>query len=264
MLDRRYTSGKKKMANDLVGDWAIERAPLNTQEASGKIYLRFAHNGSLQWGFENQCRTCLISFEYRIEEDKILTIRAPNPRTEVTPYSIGPNGHLTLAYSNYETIWTRVSSQNFFENTDIWDPGDYLRDQLDYLSLLEVHPGDMDVQRARYLGIDPQILVNTHAMSQCWRYSREPFASFHLDDFEFILDQGVLIDDDDNEDRTLLTYLAEDGHTEGVRLMLDRGADINRLDIYPYTPLDYADGAGRSETAALLRERGAKLASELD
>jgi hypothetical protein len=247
--------------NALVGYWAITDAPNNTPEASGNIYLRFTDNGLLQWGYENQRSNCVISFQYWIDGGNVVTIREPQPRKEYTPFSISTNGKLELQYSYYETTWVKAKKQDFFESKNIWDRGDYYREQLDYLSLLKLQPGDIDIRRADYLGIAPQILINTHAMSQCWSYYREPFASFHLDDFEFILDQGVLIDDEDNEDRTLLSYLAEDGHTEAVRLMLDHGAEINHLDIYPFTALDYAT---QHKTIVLLRERGAKLASELE
>jgi ankyrin repeat protein len=93
-------------------------------------------------------------------------------------------------------------------------------------------------------------------MWECWKYGRARFASFHLEDFDQILARGVLIDDEDDESRTLLSYLAEDGNTEAVKLAVECGADVNRTDIYDLTALDYATFRNRHGTAATLRKLG--------
>lgn len=250
----------EQRTNPLIGYWVIEYAPLGTQESQGNIFLRFTERDLLQWGYSNQRGIVAKSFQYSVEGTSLATVRPPQPRIEHTPFTISSEGKLTLAYSYYETKWARAEKQDFFESKKIWDPGDYYRTRLDYLHLLKELPHGPYLERARLLEIDPQVLVNTQIMGFCWAYSHEPFAFFHLDDFEFILSQGVLIDDDDNEDRTLLSYLAQDGLTDAVRVALDYGADINHMDIYPETALDYASS---QETIQLLRDRGGKLASEL-
>lgn len=246
----------------MVGYWIIASAPENTSEAHGEIYLRFTENGLLQWGYENQSRICVISHDYWIENQNIGTICAPNPRKEFTPFSITNDGKLTLAYSNYETIWTETGKQKFFESKNIWNPGILFERQEDYMALLSSSPHAMEIERADYLGISPQILVNTNVLWKAWKYSRDAFASFHFDDFKYILEQGVLIDDDDNMDTTLLSYLAEDGYKEAVRLMLDNGAEINHKNILQMTALDFAIWTNQTETIKFLRERGAKLGTE--
>lgn len=84
-----------------------------------------------------------------------------------------------------------------------------------------------------------------------------------FEDFDHVLNQGVLIDNEDNEDRTLLSYLAEDGHTNAVKKALEHGANINHFDLFGNTALDYAAWAGRTETIWVLRECGGKLGSDL-
>ncbi len=135
--------------------------------------------------------------------------------------------------------------------------------QIDYMALLKFPPHHFQVERAKNMSISPQILVNTKALWKSWEYSQAEFASLHLDDFEFILEQGVLIDEDDDMDTTLLAYLAHDGYTEAVKLMLNKGADINHIDILQNTALDRAIWKKQTETIKLLQERGAKLGIEL-
>lgn len=249
--------------NSLIGYWVLELDPENAHEI-GVTHLRFGENGLLQEGFENKWRIVVISFHYWIEGNAIATTCSPNLRIEFTPFSLTDDGKLVLSEGSYSSTWAPTAKKEFFDSENIWKSGVLSGRRVDYMSLLDSKPRDYEIDLALQLNISPQILVNTGALWMCWEYSRSRFASFHLDEFEHILRQGVQIDDDDNEDRTLLSYLAEDGNTEGVRLMLDHGAEINHMDIYPFTALDHAIAANRSDTADLLRERGAKLASELD
>jgi hypothetical protein len=256
--------GNNLSKNELVGYWIIESAPESSPEGAGEIYLRFTENGLLQWGYENQWRICVISYDYWIEKESIGTVCLPNPRKEFTPYSISEDGKLKLAYSNYDTVWVKTNKQEFFESKNIWNPGIPFDIQEDYMSLLNSPPHERQIKRADYLGVSPQILVNTNVLWKVWEYSRSAFASFHFEDFKYILEQGVLIDDKNNLDDTLLIHLAADDYTEAVKLMLDNGADINHKDISGNTALDFAIFANRIDTIKLLKERGALSGSELE
>ncbi len=249
--------------NNLVGCWIIDSAPENTGEVAGEVYLRFTENGLLQWGYENQWRICVISHDYWIEGESIGTICPPNPRKEFTPYSIIPDGKLRLAYSNYETIWAKTEKQEFFESNNIWNPGILFERQEDYMSLLNSPPYDYQIKRADYLGISPQILVNTNVLWQAWSYSGAAFASFHFDDFKYILQQGVFTEETCNMGNTLLSYLAADGYIEAVELLLNQGANINHKNISQATALDVAIYANQSNVVELLRKKGAKLGNEI-
>lgn len=249
--------------NSLIGYWVLESDPENAHEI-GITHLRFEKNGLMQTGNENEWRIHVLSYQYWIEGEAIATTCSPNPRIEFTPFSVTNDGRLVLSEGSYNSIWAPTTKKEFFNSQNIWDSGILSGRSVDYISLLDSKPVEYQKEMALRLGISPQLLVNTKALWSCWEYARSRFASFHVDDFGFILDRGVLVDHDDNEDRTLLSYLSDDGCTEGVRLLLDHGAKINRLDIYPLTALDYAVAANQNDTVALLRERGGKQADELD
>ena len=237
--------------NSLIGYWVLDCAPENAHEI-GIIHLRFTSAGLLQEGYENEARNYVLSFKYWIEGDAIATICPPNPRNEVTPFSIDNNGNLILSDGGYENTWARTEKKDFFDSKSIWDPGILFERQVDYMSLLDSEPYDYQIKRALFLGIPPQILINTVVLWKCWKYGRSRFASFHLEDFDHILNRDVLIDDEDNEDRTLLSYLAEDGLTDAVKSAVEYGANINHADLYGNTPLDYAVWKGRVETVRLM------------
>lgn len=124
------------------------------------------------------------------------------------------------------------------------------------MSITNELPSALEIERAKVLGVKPEILVSTRALALCWKYSHGPFASFHLDDFVQILDRGVHLENQDNVDRTLISYLAEDGLTEAVKAMVECGANINHFDLFGNTPLDYAVWKGRDETVQLIRDLG--------
>lgn len=248
-----------QVQDDLVGYWSFA----SETESNWQVYLRFTENGLLQWGYENEWLICNISHNYWIENENIGTICLPNPRKEFTPYSITADGLLKLTYTNRETVWEKAEKQGFFESKNIWNPGIPFARQIDYMALLKSPPHHFQVKRAKNMNISPQILVNTNALWKSWEYSQAEFALLHLDDFEFILEQGVLIDEDDDMDTTLLSHLAHDGYIEAVKLMLDKGANINHIDVLQNTALDWAIWKNQTETVKLLRERGAKLGIQL-
>ena len=165
--------------NSLIGYWVLDSAPENTAEI-GEFYLRFTSDGLLQHGNQNKWRIYVLSFQYEIEGDAIATICPPNPRTELTPFSIAEDGRLILSYGNYDTVWAESDKKDFFESDKIWDPGILFERQIDYISLLDSKPRDYQIKWAGLLGISPQVLVNTDALWKCWKYGRSPFASFHL------------------------------------------------------------------------------------
>lgn len=249
-----------QISNELSGDWAF----VSKTEFNSLLYIRFTKNGSLHWGYQNQWLTCNIPHNYWFENGSIATVCPPNPRKELTPFEITSDGKLKLKYLNRETIWERAETQQFFENKDIWNPGIPFPRQIDYMALLKEKPRNFQIERAKNLGISPQILVNTNALWKLHEYSQAEFASFHLDDFKFILEQGILVDEEDNMDATLLSHFAGDGYVEAVKLMLEFGFDINAKDITDNTPLDYALWKNQSDVAGILRENGAKTGKEIE
>ncbi len=249
--------------NDLVGYWVIDSAPENTSEAYGEIYLRFTEDGLLQWGYENQWRICVLSFDYWTDDKNIITVCPPNPRTEYTPYSFTNDEKLKIRYSNYETVWKRTDKQDFFESNEIWDSGTLGFRQLDYMSELDSEPTEFQIKRANRFKVSPQTMVNTTALWHSWEYSRGQFASFHADEFKQILECGVFVGEKCNEDKTLLMYIVSDGHIEVINAMLENDFEINAQDMYGHTPLDYAVFSKNSDMFELLRKRGALMGKEL-
>lgn len=245
------------MNTHLTGYWIIDSVEEFAPEYYGQIYLRFTENNLLQWGYEKPEKICVVSFNYWLEDESIVTVLPPNPRKEFTPYSITPDGKLKLMYSNYETLWAKTTEQPFFTSEAIWEP-DPTMIRPDYIASLQQPPSDHERQAAEYEGVSPQVVVNTNALWKVWEYSYQTFGSFHLDDFKYILERGVLPDWRCNEDRTLLMYIAGEGYSEAVRLLVDNGFDINAQDLYGDTALDHALRRDRKDTIQFLLARGAK------
>lgn len=247
--------------NKLVGYWAFA----SETQFNSQIYIRFTENGLLQWGFENECNICVMPHNYWTENTRIGTICPPNSRKELTPFEIDADETLKLIYSNRETLWKRAEKQNFFksENRKICEWGSQYGRQFDYMALLNKSPDKFQIQRAKYLQISPQILVNTHALQMLHYYIQAEFSSFHFEDFKNILERGVWKDEEDDMDTKLLSYFAGDGYTNAVELMLNYGFEINAKDILDNTALDYAIWENQAETVEFLRKKGAKLGSEI-
>ena len=246
----------------LIGYWAFS----SETQFNAQIYIRFTENDLLQWGFENEWNICVMPHTYWIENGKIGTICPPNPRKEQTLFEVNDEGVLKLVYSNRETLWKRAEKQNFFEskNKKICEWGSQYGRQFDYMTLLDKKPDKFQIQRAEYMHISPQIFVNTNALRMLHYYAQAEFSAFHFDDFKYILEQGVYVNEEDDEDTKLLSYFAGDGYTNAVELMLDYGFEINAKDILDNTALDYAIRRNQSETAEILRKRGAKSGKEID
>ncbi len=132
------------------------------------------------------------------------------------------------------------------------------------MASLQLPASSYQRQAAEYEGVSPQLVVNTNALWNACGYAHETFASFHLGEFKYILEQGVLPDWRCNEDRTLLMYVAGDGYIEAARLLLEHGYDINARDICGDTALDHATYRNRSDMVQLLLARGAKSGKRVE
>jgi hypothetical protein len=73
-----------------------------------------------------------------------------------------------------------------------------------------------------------------------------------------VLDQGVEVDAKFRYDRTALSFAADRGNVEIVRMLLERGADVNAKDtFYHVTAMTWALDKGNVEIVRLLLEKGA-------
>jgi hypothetical protein len=78
------------------------------------------------------------------------------------------------------------------------------------------------------------------------------------------LEAGVPVDARFRYERTALSFAADRGHVEIVRLLLERGADVNAKDtFYGATPLVWAATNGHAEVARILLARGATGAGDV-
>jgi hypothetical protein len=74
-----------------------------------------------------------------------------------------------------------------------------------------------------------------------------------------LLDQGVPVDAKFRYDRTALSFAADRGNADLVKLLLDRGANVEASDtFYHATPLVWALQKGNVDIARLLLDKGAK------
>jgi hypothetical protein len=78
------------------------------------------------------------------------------------------------------------------------------------------------------------------------------------------LDAGVPTDAKFRYDRTALSFAADRGNAEIVKLLLDRGADVNAKDtFYGVTPLVWAANNGHAQVARMLLAHGATGAGDV-
>jgi hypothetical protein len=78
------------------------------------------------------------------------------------------------------------------------------------------------------------------------------------------LDAGVPADAKFRYDRTALSFAADRGQVEIVKLLLERGADVNAKDsFYGVTPLVWAANNGHADVARILLARGATGAGDV-
>jgi hypothetical protein len=79
-----------------------------------------------------------------------------------------------------------------------------------------------------------------------------------------LLDQGVAVDTKFRYDRTPLSFAADRGQVEIVKLLLERGADVNAKDtFYKMTPLSAAAMKGNVDVLRLLLARSPTDAGEV-
>jgi Ankyrin repeats (3 copies) len=79
-----------------------------------------------------------------------------------------------------------------------------------------------------------------------------------------LLDQGVPVDVKFRYDRTPLSFAADRGHLEMVKLLLERGADVNARDsFYKMTPLSAAAMKGNADIVRLLLARNPGAAGQV-
>jgi len=147
----------------LIGYWIIDSVEEYAPEYYGQIYLRFTDDNLLQWGYEKPDKICVLSFNYWVEDESIITVLPPNPRREFTPYLIMTDGKLKLTYRNYDTLWAKTTERAFFTSEARWEP-DPTMIRPDYMSLLQQPPSVYQRQAAEYEGVSPQLVINTDAL----------------------------------------------------------------------------------------------------
>ncbi len=80
----------------------------------------------------------------------------------------------------------------------------------------------------------------------------------HLEVVKRLLDDGAVVNMEDEQGLTSLHYAAKNGHLEVVKSLLDAGAEVNRKDNQGETALDYALNSGQEEVGLVLIEAGAE------
>ncbi|KAJ4354592.1 uncharacterized protein N0V89_006329 [Didymosphaeria variabile] len=71
-----------------------------------------------------------------------------------------------------------------------------------------------------------------------------------------LISKGVPVDRKDAEERTALSYAAEEGHVNVMNLLLQHGAEPDSDDRYGLKPLHYSAQEGKTEVVRLLLARG--------
>ena len=81
----------------------------------------------------------------------------------------------------------------------------------------------------------------------------------HKDTVRFLLQEGVKVNQADNEGRSPLWAASFSGHISTARILLDNGAEVDQRDNNGATPLFVASYEGKLDIVKLLVERGAGI-----
>ena len=121
------------------------------------------------------------------------------------------------------------------------------------------------VHLAAYFGVDNavQFLIGSNNPDSNDSYGRTPLSwaaqNGHVEVVRLLLDRGADITAAGSGGETPLYCASWYGHIEVVRLLLDRGADITAADSDGWTPLSCASWYGHIEIVRLLLDRGADI-----
>lgn len=70
---------------------------------------------------------------------------------------------------------------------------------------------------------------------------------------QWLLENGAIIDQEDNYAKTALIYAADKGYASTVKLLLAHGADINKVDGFSqWKPLDYAAARDHEDVVKIM------------
>ena len=85
----------------------------------------------------------------------------------------------------------------------------------------------------------------------------------HIETVELLLERGADINARGMSERTPLGWATKGHRMEVLNLLLEKGADIHLRDEDSKTPADIADDAGRASIAKIIRDAGAKRDKEI-
>lgn len=91
----------------ILGTWESDPDDTEALERFGRVTLRFAEDGTLEYTIHLEGRDQRMFLTYEVSQGVITTNQASKPRREETPYRITPDGRLVLSYGRFDASYVR-------------------------------------------------------------------------------------------------------------------------------------------------------------
>jgi hypothetical protein len=93
---------------ELVGTWTSDASDRDTIDEFGNVSLEFEPDGSLTYTIHTESTDQKMFLSCQVEGGVIISTQPSAPREERTPYSIDPDGKLTLWFQGKRAVYVRA------------------------------------------------------------------------------------------------------------------------------------------------------------
>jgi len=256
----------KAPAAQLVGFWQGV-ALADEDESVDAPGLEFHLDGHLVYLSPVRDLDYVDTFLFDADEQCITTWVASVRHRTRTPYSLGPDGELTIEFASGSMVFVRADGPRTRGRHEIYQPidpdglyGSALSPNSEPVTgrqLVQMRE-ERDEQVCRARGITREQLELNRCLHRLWdEHSFGPFRSVPVWDFRELLERGANPNGSGNLGETMLMLAAMRGATELVGVLLDHAAEINARDDFGWTAVKFAAVRGHVDTVRLLLERDA-------
>jgi len=91
----------------LLGTWTSDPEDIEGTREFGRATLDFEGDGQLTYTVHAEGKDQMMFLTFRVEGGTLVTDQPSSPREERTPFSIDPNGKLTLWFGGQRSVYVR-------------------------------------------------------------------------------------------------------------------------------------------------------------